>query len=124
MTVWGQRRNFELVQLGNRDANAALAMLEELSELGVSIPAEVALHVAVRCLQAEPPPKPRKRRGRPTRTFPEMVLRFTDGKAAIEGKKLSKSRSPRDIERCMAEYRKLMARIDSDAGHPPEKEQN
>jgi hypothetical protein len=103
---WGQRHEFDLVKLANRDPLAALQRFEELSDQGVSVSAQTALHIAMRCLEVTPPRQP-KRNGRPPRSLEEQMVRWRVGKAAIESKPLSKSRGPRDIERCIAEYRKL-----------------
>lgn len=115
---WAHRHEIELITLANRDSLEALQMPEKLSETGVRVSAEVALHVAQRCLETPSPPQQKRPRGRPHRSFEDSIARLWDGKAAIEGRPLSKSRSPRDIDRCKAEFRKFIANI------PPENAEN
>ena len=104
---WRMRHDHELIELANRDLVGALSMLSELSDAGVKIEAQTALHVASRCLSALPPPCPKRPRGRPPRSFEDVIARLSDGKAATEGRPLSVARSPRDAERCMKEYRQF-----------------
>jgi hypothetical protein len=115
---WVQRHEFDLVKLANRDPLAALHRLEELSDRGVSVTAQTALHIALRCLEMKSLPLI-KRNGRPPRSLKDQMVRWRDGKTAIENeaaieaankaaiKPLSKVRSPREVERCIAEYKKL-----------------
>lgn len=117
--IWALRHEQELIQLANNDPVAALKRLEALSKHGASISAEIALHVAIRCFHATAPPRPKRKRGRPPRSFTDVVERLSDGKASIEGTPLSKERSPREIERCKAEYRACMARVESGEADPP-----
>ena len=94
---WKNRHESELVRLGNSDPDEALALLEQLSNLGIAIPAEIALHVAVRCRDLAPRPRNKRKRGRPPRSFGDYQLRLTDGKAAIEGRELSGSQGPGEL---------------------------
>lgn len=100
---WVMRHDMDLLE--ERDLSSALWLLDALAERGAKVDAAVALTVALRCLETAPPPRPKRPRGRPPLTFEEQILRIVDGKAAIEGKSLSRTRSQRDIEYCMAEYR-------------------
>ncbi len=117
---WKIRHEIELVRLGNSDPDEALVLLEQLSDLGVAIPAEIALHVAARCRDLAPRPKNKRKRGRPRRSFGDYLLRLTDGKAAIEGRELHVSRSEREIERCKSEFRSFIEYAESQESEPPE----
>ena len=116
---WKNHHESELVRLGNSDPDEALALLEQLSNLGIAIPAEIALHVAVRCRDLAPRQKEKRKRGRPPRSFGDYLQRLTDGKAAIEGRELSVSRSEREIERCKSEFRNFVKYAESQDGEPP-----
>lgn len=115
---WGLRHEQELIHLANSDPDAALKHLEALSGQGARISAEIALHVAIRCLHATAPQKQKRKQGRPPRSFADVIERLRDGKASIDGTPLGKGRSQRDIDLCRAEYRRLMDRVTDEENDP------
>lgn len=113
MGGWMMRHEIELIELANTDPVAALELLDSLAERSVSVSAEVALHVAAKCLLAKPP-KVMGKPGRPPRTVEDTIDRLTDGKALCDGEGPKRARSERDEERCKAEWREWLKNL------PPE----
>lgn len=77
------------------------AAVETMADNYEAIPAENVTVLLRAALMAEPPTQ----MGRRPMGVNDRIVRLCDGIAAIQGKKISRRRSSRDLERCMAEAR-------------------